>query len=147
MLVETTTTPLTVGGLTGPAYVADDQFHEVFTLFSFLAAATSTLRFRPRVIILPQRETALAARPTGSAAWASPRSVWPRAARTAEHRHSISSCSPTAPQPSPVDRRDLAYLRRLSPAPISGATEPALLRIGNFELSVLRVVVSVVTSK
>ncbi len=51
-----------VGGFPGPAYVAEDPFHEVFTLFSFLASATSTLRFRPRVVILPQRETALVAK-------------------------------------------------------------------------------------
>lgn len=51
-----------IGGFPGPPYVAEDPFHEVFSLFSFLAGVTERLAFRPRVVILPQRETALVAK-------------------------------------------------------------------------------------
>ena len=51
-----------IGGFPGPPYLAEDPFHEVFTLFSYLAGVTERLRFRPRVVILPQRETALVAK-------------------------------------------------------------------------------------
>ncbi len=51
-----------IHGFPTPPYLADDSFHEVFTLFSHLAAVTTTLRFRPRVVILPQRETGLVAK-------------------------------------------------------------------------------------
>jgi probable F420-dependent oxidoreductase len=51
-----------IGGFPSAPYLAEDPFHEVFTLFSHLAAVTERLRFRPRVVILPQRETALVAK-------------------------------------------------------------------------------------
>jgi len=51
-----------IGGFAGPPYVADDPFHEVFSLFGFLAGVTEALTFRPRVVILPQRETSLVAK-------------------------------------------------------------------------------------
>ena len=51
-----------VGGFPSAPYLAEHPFHEVFSLFNFLAAVTSTLVFRPRVVILPQRETALVAK-------------------------------------------------------------------------------------
>jgi probable F420-dependent oxidoreductase len=45
----------------GP-YDLDDQFHEPLTLFSHLAAVTTSLEFTTGIIILPQRQTALVAK-------------------------------------------------------------------------------------
>ena len=49
------------GGWNGP-YDKDVAFHEPFTLFSFMAAATTRLEFCTSVLILPQRQTALVAK-------------------------------------------------------------------------------------
>ena len=49
------------GGWSGP-YDKDVAFHEPFTLFSFMAAATRTIGFCSCVMILPQRQTALVAK-------------------------------------------------------------------------------------
>ena len=49
------------GGWTGP-YDKDVAFHEPFTVFSFMAAVTSTIEFATCVLILPQRQTALVAK-------------------------------------------------------------------------------------
>lgn len=49
------------GGWSGP-YDKDVAFHEPFTLFSFMAAATSRTGFCSCVMILPQRQTALIAK-------------------------------------------------------------------------------------
>ncbi len=49
------------GGFQGP-YDKDTQFHEPFTLLSFLAAVTEKLDFITTVLILPQRQTALVAK-------------------------------------------------------------------------------------
>ncbi len=51
-----------IGGFPTAPYTAEHQFHEVFTLFGFLAAVTDRLRFATSVLILPQRQTALAAK-------------------------------------------------------------------------------------
>ena len=51
-----------IGGFPSAPYTAEHQFHEVFTLFSFLAAVTDRLRFATSVLVLPQRQTALAAK-------------------------------------------------------------------------------------
>jgi probable F420-dependent oxidoreductase len=51
-----------IGGFPSAPYTTEHQFHEVFTLFSFLAAVTDRLRFATSVLILPQRQTALAAK-------------------------------------------------------------------------------------
>jgi probable F420-dependent oxidoreductase len=45
-----------------PPYTADDTFHEVLTLVSHLAGVTSTIAFVTSVLVLPQRQTALAAK-------------------------------------------------------------------------------------
>jgi probable F420-dependent oxidoreductase len=45
----------------GP-YTYQNPFHEPFLLFSFMAALTTTIEFVTGVLILPQRETALAAK-------------------------------------------------------------------------------------
>jgi probable F420-dependent oxidoreductase len=45
----------------GP-YTDLHPFHEVFVLFSFLAAITTTLEFATEVLVLPQRQTALVAK-------------------------------------------------------------------------------------
>ncbi|MCE2460170.1 MAG: LLM class F420-dependent oxidoreductase [Pseudomonadales bacterium] len=50
------------GGWSGRPYDKDVAFHEPFTLFSFMAAATNTLGFCSCVMILPQRQTALVAK-------------------------------------------------------------------------------------
>ena len=50
------------GPFPAPPYTADDTFHEVLTLFSHLAGVTSTIAFVTSVLILPQRQTALAAK-------------------------------------------------------------------------------------
>ena len=49
------------GGWTGP-YTHQTQFHEVFVLFGYLAAITTRVLLSPGVLILPQRQTALAAK-------------------------------------------------------------------------------------
>lgn len=49
------------GGWNGP-YTHENQFHEVFTLFSYSAAITTKLEFATGILILPQRQTALAAK-------------------------------------------------------------------------------------
>jgi len=49
------------GGFRGP-YDKDVAFHEPFTVFSFMAAVTSTISFATCVLILPQRQTALVAK-------------------------------------------------------------------------------------
>ncbi|HSV66009.1 MAG TPA: LLM class F420-dependent oxidoreductase [Mycobacteriales bacterium] len=43
-------------------YTNDDPFHEVFVLFGFLAAVTSTVELVTGVLVLPQRQTALVAK-------------------------------------------------------------------------------------
>ena len=43
-------------------YFLYNQFHEMFTLFSYMAAATSRIRFFTGILILPQRQTALVAK-------------------------------------------------------------------------------------
>lgn len=43
-------------------YTSDDLFHEVFVLFGYLAAITTTLELVTGVLVLPQRQTALAAK-------------------------------------------------------------------------------------
>jgi probable F420-dependent oxidoreductase len=47
--------------LEGP-YTYTDPFHEIFVLYSFMAAVTSNLEFTTGIVILPQRETALVAK-------------------------------------------------------------------------------------
>ncbi len=49
------------GGWNGP-YDKDVAFHEPFTLFSYMAAVTSTIEFGTCVLVLPQRQTALVAK-------------------------------------------------------------------------------------
>ena len=56
---------LTGGGIDqfgDPPYTDRDTFHEIFTLFSHLAAITRTIEFVPSVIVLPQRQTPLVAK-------------------------------------------------------------------------------------
>jgi len=48
-------------GWQGP-YTHKDPFHEVFCLFSFMAAVTAKIEFTTGVLILPQRQTALVAK-------------------------------------------------------------------------------------
>lgn len=48
-------------GWSGP-YTIDTPFHEVFVLFGFAAALTTKLQLSTGVLILPQRQTALAAK-------------------------------------------------------------------------------------
>ncbi len=47
--------------LWGP-YTERDAFHEPFVLFGFLAGVTTTIEFETAIIILPQRQTVLAAK-------------------------------------------------------------------------------------
>ncbi|MEK6221647.1 MAG: LLM class flavin-dependent oxidoreductase, partial [Chloroflexota bacterium] len=49
------------GGWRGP-YTHKDSFHEVFSLFSFMAAVTEKIEFATGVLVLPQRNTVLAAK-------------------------------------------------------------------------------------
>ena len=53
--------PVRPGGWSGP-YTHRDPFYEPFLLFSYMAALTRTLEFVTGIIILPQRETVLAAK-------------------------------------------------------------------------------------
>lgn len=50
----------------GGAYTLDDQFHEIFVLYSYLAGLTKTIEFVPAVLILPQRQTVLVAKQAAS---------------------------------------------------------------------------------
>lgn len=50
------------GAFPSPPYTSENTFHEVLTLFSHLAAVTSTIQFVTSVLVLPQRQTALAAK-------------------------------------------------------------------------------------
>jgi probable F420-dependent oxidoreductase len=43
-------------------YTSDHTFHEILTLFSHLAAVTSTMQFVTSVLVLPPRQTALTAK-------------------------------------------------------------------------------------
>ncbi|MGE5290381.1 MAG: LLM class F420-dependent oxidoreductase [Micromonosporaceae bacterium] len=45
----------------GP-YTSDTPFHEIFVLFGYLAAVTSTVELVTGILVLPQRQTALAAK-------------------------------------------------------------------------------------
>ena len=47
--------------LTGP-YTKDDPFHEVFVTLGYIAAVTERLELATAVLVLPQRQTALAAK-------------------------------------------------------------------------------------
>ena len=53
------------GGWNGP-YTYQTAFHEVFALFSFMAALTTKLEFITGILILPQRETSLVAKQAAS---------------------------------------------------------------------------------
>lgn len=49
------------GGWSGP-YTHETPFHEIFTLFAYMAALTERLSFVTGILILPQRQTALVAK-------------------------------------------------------------------------------------
>ncbi len=49
-------------GFPAPPYLYEDQFHEPFVLFSYLAGLTSRIEFATSILILPQRQTALVAK-------------------------------------------------------------------------------------
>ena len=53
------------GGWNGP-YTYQTAFHEVFVLFSFMAALTTKLEFITGILILPQRDTSLVAKQAAS---------------------------------------------------------------------------------
>jgi probable F420-dependent oxidoreductase len=50
------------GAFPAPPYTSEHTFHEILTLVSHLAAVTSTIQFVPSVLVLPQRQTAVAAK-------------------------------------------------------------------------------------
>lgn len=52
----------------GDRNTSEDYFHDPFVLFGFLAACTSTIEFSTQVMILPQRQTVLAAKQAASLA-------------------------------------------------------------------------------
>jgi probable F420-dependent oxidoreductase len=51
-----------IGRFPGVPYTDKHEFHEILTLFSHLSAVTSILEFVTSVLVLPQRQTALAAK-------------------------------------------------------------------------------------
>lgn len=53
------------GGWQGP-YTHQSPFHELFVLFSYMAALTTKLEFITGILILPQRETAVVAKQAAS---------------------------------------------------------------------------------
>lgn len=57
--------PQRPGGWSGP-YTYQNPFHEVFVLFSFMAAVTKRIEFATGILILPQRQTALVAKQAAS---------------------------------------------------------------------------------
>lgn len=48
--------------LAGAPYTKDTPFHEIFVTLGFIAAATERLKLATAVVVLPQRQTALAAK-------------------------------------------------------------------------------------
>jgi len=50
------------GNFPGPPYTAENTFHEILVLFSHLAAVTERIEFVTSVLVLPQRQAALAAK-------------------------------------------------------------------------------------
>ena len=52
----------------GDRNTSEDYFHDPFVLFGFLAACTTTVEFSTQVMILPQRQTVLAAKQAASLA-------------------------------------------------------------------------------
>ena len=54
--------PGRVGNFPSAPYTNEHTFHEVLVLFSHLAAVTSSLEFVTSVLVLPQRQTAVAAK-------------------------------------------------------------------------------------
>ena len=54
--------PARPGGWAGRPYNYDDMFHEIFVLFSYLAALTKRLRLVTGIVIAPQRQTVLLAK-------------------------------------------------------------------------------------
>ena len=50
------------GSFPNAPYTTEHTFHEILTLFSHLAAVTASLRFVTSVLVLPQRQTAAAAK-------------------------------------------------------------------------------------
>ncbi|HET7770693.1 MAG TPA: LLM class F420-dependent oxidoreductase [Chloroflexota bacterium] len=51
-----------IGGLPRAPYSHEDPFHEVFTLLGFIAALTTRIGLATNVLVLPQRQTVLAAK-------------------------------------------------------------------------------------
>jgi probable F420-dependent oxidoreductase len=51
-----------IGSFSAAPYTEKHSFHEILTLFSHLAAVTTTLEFATSVLVLPQRQTAVAAK-------------------------------------------------------------------------------------
>jgi probable F420-dependent oxidoreductase len=49
-------------GFAAPPYLYNNQFHEPFTLFAFLAGLTKRIELTTSILILPQRQTALVAK-------------------------------------------------------------------------------------
>ena len=49
-------------GFPSPPYLYQNQFHEPFTLFAFLAGVTKRIELATGILILPQRQTALVAK-------------------------------------------------------------------------------------
>jgi alkanesulfonate monooxygenase SsuD/methylene tetrahydromethanopterin reductase-like flavin-dependent oxidoreductase (luciferase family) len=50
------------GAFPSAPYTNEHQFHDIIVLFSHLAAVTSTIEFVTSVLVLPQRQTAVAAK-------------------------------------------------------------------------------------
>lgn len=50
------------GGFPEPPYTSEHTFHEIFVLFSHLAAVTSTMEFVTSVVVLPQRQAPVVAK-------------------------------------------------------------------------------------
>src|SRR5262249_6903436 len=51
-----------VGGFPSAPYTSEHTFHEIMALFSHLAAVTTRIEFVTSVLVLPQRQAALAAK-------------------------------------------------------------------------------------
>jgi len=54
------------GSFPNPPYTTEHTFHELFVLFSHLAAITSRINFVSSVLVLPQRQTAVVAKQVAS---------------------------------------------------------------------------------
>ncbi len=86
-----------VGNFPAPPYTHEHVFHEIFVLFSHLAAVTTSLELVTSVLVLPQRQTALVAKQAATLDLLSGRAIAPGGRRRAGTGPSTRGSGPTSP--------------------------------------------------